>query len=661
MWRVDPRTQFLGARAGLSWTGVREYVLGGKRVKVLHRPEQFTAPGFLKTLRRLPAPEGHPDGGRDVLVSNADELVAGYTGEVVDVEPLGGYMRPVGNVSVFRASTICKMVDEATWRRYCEDFPDVAQLGLRHAGGKPRTGTSLGYNSLWYGPHVEAEIVSERDDGSYVGEWQGPNGPERYDIEHIVDPDCEIVQRLVTNTGFNPEILGGQHFAVCLAALGGRGAEQSELLRVVDSRELPIDCDQARATSRVALQVPRMPSVRDAKWSVGADRDLPIVPGDWDGDAAAASVFAWAGFDGDNPDPAKARRAFLIYDTDEPALKGSYKLPIAEYRDGGLVVIKGGMDAAASYLPQTDAPQDVLDRARDVLDRYYAKWEKQQPAAARDALPADREFTMTQTKTAVEIGFSRDAAKALAQRGITPPSTLTLAVTDMLDAEKLKSKVGEMGNIVGDLMEMLAEARSDMEAAKSEAEDAKMKMKDMMSVAEAEQKVAEMKAALAEAETQLAEAKTAEAQAKDEYMSMEKERDSLLSELEPLRAEQFDAFKAEAVTRGFDEAKVGATKDAAELRRLIVVERVGDRYGKARDDGSFVLDDNLVAAAFDGVWASMPAPDTSARTTDAAAPSTSPTFAGFPRVATQRDAAEGGSKPAPSTTKQELSSGPACL
>ncbi|MBC8446076.1 MAG: hypothetical protein H8D74_02630, partial [Chloroflexi bacterium] len=44
-----------------------------------------------------------------------------------------------------------------------------------------------------------------------------------------------------------------------------------------------------------------------ADWKVGADRDLPIVERDsWDGDAVKARIFAWAGFDGDDPQPGKA-------------------------------------------------------------------------------------------------------------------------------------------------------------------------------------------------------------------------------------------------------------------------------------------------------------------------------------------------------------------
>ncbi len=111
-----------------------------------------------------------------------------------------------------------------------------------------------------------------------------------------------------------------------------------------------------------------------ASWKVGAARDLKIVSRDsWDGDAAKGRIFAWAGFDGDDPDSAKARRAFLIYDAGSPDLKGSYKLPFADIVDGDLVAVDAGLRAAAGYLPKTDAPAAVLRRARAVLDAYFDK------------------------------------------------------------------------------------------------------------------------------------------------------------------------------------------------------------------------------------------------------------------------------------------------
>ena len=81
-----------------------------------------------------------------------------------------------------------------------------------------------------------------------------------------------------------------------------------------------------------------IPAVRDAlvteraakaaDWKVGAAKDLPIEDSDaWDGAAAEASIFEWAG--GDDFDSAKAKRGFLAYDSCE---RRSSRLIQAAYR-----------------------------------------------------------------------------------------------------------------------------------------------------------------------------------------------------------------------------------------------------------------------------------------------------------------------------------------
>jgi hypothetical protein len=112
-------------------------------------------------------------------------------------------------------------------------------------------------------------------------------------------------------------------------------------------------------------------------WTVGADRDLPIDRTEtWDGDRARETIFNWAGDADGNIDASKAKRAFLIYDAANSELRGAYKLPFAHYI-GGLKASPAGLRAAAGRLPQTDAPQDVLDRARAVLDHYFDRMEEE--------------------------------------------------------------------------------------------------------------------------------------------------------------------------------------------------------------------------------------------------------------------------------------------
>ena len=109
-----------------------------------------------------------------------------------------------------------------------------------------------------------------------------------------------------------------------------------------------------------------------AEWKVGAARDLPIDDsGEWDGQEAQDSIFEHAG--GDDFDPVKARKGFLVYNAAKPELRGSYKLPIARVVDGELKVPKEAIRAAASRLPQTDIPDDVKEEAGKVLDAYKKK------------------------------------------------------------------------------------------------------------------------------------------------------------------------------------------------------------------------------------------------------------------------------------------------
>lgn len=109
-------------------------------------------------------------------------------------------------------------------------------------------------------------------------------------------------------------------------------------------------------------------------WVCGAAHDLPVDNTDgWDGPAAAKRMLDAAGFDGDKPDVAKAKRGFLAHDAANPTLRGSYKLPFADLVGGELKAVAGGIRAAASRLPQTDISQSVKDVARGVLDGYESK------------------------------------------------------------------------------------------------------------------------------------------------------------------------------------------------------------------------------------------------------------------------------------------------
>jgi signal peptide peptidase SppA len=114
-----------------------------------------------------------------------------------------------------------------------------------------------------------------------------------------------------------------------------------------------------------------------ASWKCGASRDLSVKEsGSWDGPAAAERMLDAAGFNGDNPDSAKARRGFLAYDAGNPKEKGSYKLPFADLVDGTLTAVRSGLNAAAQRLSGTDIPADTKREAQAVIDHYKPKDDK---------------------------------------------------------------------------------------------------------------------------------------------------------------------------------------------------------------------------------------------------------------------------------------------
>jgi hypothetical protein len=212
-WTINPRTKFLETRAPLTWTGVRPYRQpNGETIRVLHRPEQWEAPEPLRRLRCLTATQGHPRGDVNVSPANEAELSVGYTGDEIRIETIDGYRCPTARVTVTRPETIKRIQDGATQ-------------------------TSLGYTALWVGP-PDDEMTVDPATNKACGVWQGPNGPELYDLEHIVDPDCELVREVVKagKAGFDPDQLGPNHHAIALDS--GRGGVQSELMRVVDSVDL---------------------------------------------------------------------------------------------------------------------------------------------------------------------------------------------------------------------------------------------------------------------------------------------------------------------------------------------------------------------------------------------------------------------------------------
>ncbi|QXX74248.1 HK97 family phage prohead protease [Methylovirgula sp. HY1] len=166
------------------------------------------------------------------------------------------------------------------------------------------------------------------------------------------------------------------------------GAIDFKRVRLIEISGVPLPADlSALAVARSlggdwtiarGFQMPvNIRAVKEPDWKCAASRTLPLdEDSDWDGPAAAKSVFDACGFDTNKPDSGKAKKAFLAYDASAPELKGSYKLPFAKMVDGRMTAVASGLHAAASRLSNTDIPDDVQDDARAVITHYEDKMTK---------------------------------------------------------------------------------------------------------------------------------------------------------------------------------------------------------------------------------------------------------------------------------------------
>lgn len=100
--------------------------------------------------------------------------------------------------------------------------------------------------------------------------------------------------------------------------------------------------------------------------------DYPIRDGlRWDEDAADRRFRQWVSDkpidEWGNEEWRKYRRRFIVFDDANPNEVQSGKLPVVDIVDGEPVIIANAVRNALARLPQTDIPDDVKERARQVL------------------------------------------------------------------------------------------------------------------------------------------------------------------------------------------------------------------------------------------------------------------------------------------------------
>lgn len=132
-------------------------------------------------------------------------------------------------------------------------------------------------------------------------------------------------------------------------------------------------------------------SVRTTGWA-----DMPIADEarDWDGDAAAARVFTWAGGP-DSPDWAKYARAFLRKDDSaNPETRGAYGFGIADVIDGTLTIVPRGVFAAAAATEggrTGETPEDA-EGMQSVLRGIYGRMDRDAPFSLAASAAAPRQL-----------------------------------------------------------------------------------------------------------------------------------------------------------------------------------------------------------------------------------------------------------------------------
>jgi phage head maturation protease len=238
-------------------------------------------------------------------------------------------------------------------------------------------------------------------------------------IEAELDPDSSLAMDLWKKLNRKPEYGKPLHIGFSVAGkIVSAGKEWVESLKRYVTTFYEIALSEISVTSSPANPTAYVTALaksldldaleKASSWKCGAARDLPITKRDsWDGDAAKARIFAWAGWD-DDPSSSKARRAFLAYDSSNAEERGAYKLPFADVIDGELHAISSGIHAAASRLDSTKIPSSVKESAQAVLDHYRSQLGDE---TSKEFTPMENDETTEQVdKTTTDAAVTETAA-----------------------------------------------------------------------------------------------------------------------------------------------------------------------------------------------------------------------------------------------------------
>lgn len=399
----------------LSYTGTRKYLVGDSEVIVLRRPEQVAAPSHVRTLRLLTATDGHPkiekegqvypvwldlqgDGELDDLgcvhLPDASFRV-GQTGDVVEFRDVMGYPMPQGLVSI--------------------KDPACAQSILSGV-----TQTSLGYFSLRLPPPPE-EMVNG------FGVWEGPNGPEKYQLEQILDledprlqPGYLIEQGIAQDEKDAAKIrsrIGANHLAVNIPQ--GRGGPEVKIqldenpVRFFDLGRSPIQARTSLAFCFDALPL-NFPIVNGIIMSDNAQETLLNVNSTRLMKLNFSTIFPQLTRFFDEEELAPLPKSQV--DMPEGLLEAfqSVEATIME----ALTALKaklgeseGGMKAAEEKAVEESGKAAMMEQANAELKTAYDRLEAERDQAIEELAPIRKERIQKQIEEALKVG-GLDLSKA---------------------------------------------------------------------------------------------------------------------------------------------------------------------------------------------------------------------------------------------------------
>lgn len=129
-------------------------------------------------------------------------------------------------------------------------------------------------------------------------------------------------------------------------------------------------------------------------------KEYPLVDIPWDAAVARKRLAQWASSDGsgdkDKIDWKKYAQAFAWYDASDSENFGSYKLPHHDVKDGKLVTVKKGVEAAAAVLQGARGGTDIdnVANVKEHLASHYHQWGGKAPWEAEATRRSPKESKM---------------------------------------------------------------------------------------------------------------------------------------------------------------------------------------------------------------------------------------------------------------------------